>query len=407
MRGNCPGCLPPSGKDDEHEHLVYAPGLTFSHNGWNRLQMTVAKDESTPWVQQVQQLVAACGVQQGYAVWRDIEATDWCICPILGGTFNPKLHMSPQTQTATDVSPNASAAVVESARPLPIPLPTLAPPDTVLLLDMPERSERDLHADLRSARIAAVKQALQQRGVHPSIVESTDTNYLAAVRCYEAYVNMSEQAFDRMAHEPIRRSAERVAHQIFGMLRHVKAKEATNLRNTDRKPTTQQRTLHPIVLVLDNVRSAYNVGSLFRTAETAGVEEVMTCGITCHPPHPKLSKTALSATEHVQYRHFDDVAAAIDTCKAKNYTVVAMETTNEAVPYDQLPYSRQGVALVLGNEMFGVDPAILAKCDHVVQIPTFGVKNSLNVASAAPVAVYEAIRQWRQQSSSLATDSDN
>jgi len=150
---------------------------------------------------------------------------------------------------------------------------------------------------------------------------------------------------------------------------------------------------HPVHLVLDNLRSAFNVGAIFRTADTARVERVLTCGYTAHPPHPRLEKTALGALSLVATEHFDTTLDALDDCRARGLPVWALETTSHSRTYTRLTFPRP-VALVLGNEALGVGPEILAAADQLVQIPVFGYKNSLNVASACAVVVFEILRQW-------------
>jgi len=120
---------------------------------------------------------------------------------------------------------------------------------------------------------------------------------------------------------------------------------------------------------------------MFRTAETAGVEELITCGITAHPPHPKLRKTAFSSIDEVPSRHFEDTLTAVTELRARGYKIIAMETTARSEVYTKVSYPEK-VALVLGNEVTGVDTRIMDSADLIVEIPTFGVKNSLNVASA-------------------------
>jgi tRNA G18 (ribose-2'-O)-methylase SpoU len=146
-------------------------------------------------------------------------------------------------------------------------------------------------------------------------------------------------------------------------------------------------------LILDNVRSAYNVGSILRTAETAGCEEVLCCGFTPTPPHDKLAKTACGADTSVPTRHFPSTLAAVAYSREKGFALVGMETTSRSQSYTAMPYPSK-TALVLGNEVTGVDTAVMDACDALVEIPTFGFKNSLNVASAAPVVVFEVLRQW-------------
>jgi len=123
------------------------------------------------------------------------------------------------------------------------------------------------------------------------------------------------------------------------------------------------------------------------------VLSVVTCGITAHPPHQKLRKTALSAVELVPTRHFEDTLAAIEVLRKEGYSIAVMETTSLSVSHTRAVYPKQ-LALVAGNEVTGVDPRIIEAADLVVQIPTFGVKNSLNVASAVPIVLFEVLRQW-------------
>jgi 23S rRNA (guanosine2251-2'-O)-methyltransferase len=143
-----------------------------------------------------------------------------------------------------------------------------------------------------------------------------------------------------------------------------------------------------------------NVGSIFRTAETAGTALVVTCGITCHPPHPKLMKTALSSVESVPTRHFESVMEAIEWLRADGWSIVVMETTERSEEYSSTAYPPK-TALVVGNEVSGVDVRLIALADKVVQIPTYGVKNSLNVASALPIVLFEVLRQWKQRPNPL------
>lgn len=149
----------------------------------------------------------------------------------------------------------------------------------------------------------------------------------------------------------------------------------------------------PVHLILDNLRSAFNVGSIFRTADTARVERVVTCGYTAHPPHPRLEKTALGTLPLVTTQHFDTTLEAIDDCRERGLPVWALETTSHSRTYTQLAFPRP-VALVLGNEALGVEPEVLEAADQLVEIPVFGYKNSLNVASACAVVLFEILRQW-------------
>ena len=155
---------------------------------------------------------------------------------------------------------------------------------------------------------------------------------------------------------------------------------------------------HAIHLVLDNLRSAFNVGSIFRTADTGRVARVLTCGYTAHPPHPKLAKTALGTLDYIDTEHFDDTSAAVAALKAEGIPVWALETTSHSAGYADVCYPRP-VALVLGNEALGISSEVLEQCDQLIEIPMYGYKNSLNVASACSVAVFEILRQWSETGS--------
>ncbi len=150
---------------------------------------------------------------------------------------------------------------------------------------------------------------------------------------------------------------------------------------------------HPLYLVLDNLRSAFNVGAIFRSVDAARLAGVLTCGYTAHPPHKKLDKTALGTLDYVPTRHFETAHDALDYLSAEAVAVWALETTSHSAPYTEVVYP-QPLALVLGNEALGVERAVLERCERIVEIPMYGYKNSLNVASAAAVVAFEALRQW-------------
>ena len=146
----------------------------------------------------------------------------------------------------------------------------------------------------------------------------------------------------------------------------------------------------PVHVVLDNVRSAFNVGSIFRTADAAGVECVHLCGITCWPPHAKLEKTSLGAHQYVGWKRHESTEDALRSLRAQGIPIVALETRPKAQVMGQFSWP-QPVAIVLGHEVVGVSAEVLALCDVCLQIPMFGVKNSLNVASAFAVVIYDVV----------------
>lgn len=149
----------------------------------------------------------------------------------------------------------------------------------------------------------------------------------------------------------------------------------------------------PVVVVLDNIRSMHNVGSVFRTGDAFLIQGVYLCGYTPQPPHRDIHKTALGATETVAWRHFPNSEDAIRSLKEDGYTVVAAEQTEGSMRLTELSLALSGpVAVVFGNEVNGVNPAVLELCDGSVEIPQFGMKHSLNVSIAAGIVLWELVR---------------
>lgn len=146
----------------------------------------------------------------------------------------------------------------------------------------------------------------------------------------------------------------------------------------------------PLILVLDNIRSALNVGSIFRTADAFAVESIVLCGITAKPPHREMLKTALGATESVDWRYFSSVEEALEHLKAQGVLIAAIEQTDERVSLQHFtPEPERKYAFILGNEVRGVSDEALPLCDIAIEIPQFGTKHSLNVAVCAGVVVWE------------------
>lgn len=150
---------------------------------------------------------------------------------------------------------------------------------------------------------------------------------------------------------------------------------------------------NPLYIVLDNLRSAFNVGSIFRTADAGALEHLMLCGMTAYPPCVKLAKTALGATDYVPWTHFPRTQDAVMHLKGRNIPVVAVETVDGAVSHLDFDWPSP-VALVFGNEVVGINPDVLALCDAAVRIPMMGFKNTINVATAFGVVSYEVLRRW-------------
>ncbi|CAM9423078.1 unnamed protein product [Scytosiphon promiscuus] len=336
--------------------------------------------------------------------------------------------------------------------------------------------------EFSAARQEALDEALQAVGVDPREVTEADEFFgTAALKSYNTFVRprpkqlakargRKRDAQTRVMQEPVARAALRTAHQVAFLVRRHRADRAEYLRNKDASMTEAERqglVAHPVVLVCDNVRSAYNVGSIFRSADTARAAEVITCGFTPHPGghgEDKVRKTAFGSIDAVNHRHFEDPAEAVRSLKAQGAYVCALETTEGASSLfdvrfplpppasrnetprpkgatrddgkapgmddglrDSAAAAERGagepgtsqkneaevkartaggageggvleeggvVALFLGNEVTGVDERVLGLCDLVVEVPVYGLKNSLNVASAGTVVLYEVLRQW-------------
>lgn len=150
----------------------------------------------------------------------------------------------------------------------------------------------------------------------------------------------------------------------------------------------------PVVVVLDSIRSMNNVGSVFRTCDAFKIEKLYLCGITACPPHKEISKTALGATESVDWEHVEDVVVLAERLKQDGYSVFVVEQVDESKMLNTFSFKEhEKVALIVGNEVFGVDERLLPICDAAIEIPQFGTKHSLNVTIAAGIVIWEAVRQ--------------
>jgi tRNA G18 (ribose-2'-O)-methylase SpoU len=160
--------------------------------------------------------------------------------------------------------------------------------------------------------------------------------------------------------------------------------------------TAKKSAKLPVVVVLDNVRSALNVGAVFRTCDAFMVERLLLCGITAHPPHREVFKTALGSTESVEWQYYNHTEDAIRLLKNEGYRLWAVEQTTEKTwLQDFFPTAGERHAFVFGNEIDGVDLAALTFCDGAVEIPQFGTKHSLNVSVAAGIVLWELTRKMR------------
>jgi tRNA G18 (ribose-2'-O)-methylase SpoU len=146
----------------------------------------------------------------------------------------------------------------------------------------------------------------------------------------------------------------------------------------------------PVVIVLDNIRSQNNVGSVFRIADAFRVRELHLCGITATPPHREIHKTALGATESVQWKYFAHTRDAVALLKQEGYRIVCVEQVEGGISLDRFnPPRRAPLALVFGNEINGIEDEVLTEADECIEIPQFGTKHSINVSVAAGIVVWD------------------
>lgn len=154
-----------------------------------------------------------------------------------------------------------------------------------------------------------------------------------------------------------------------------------------RQNAQRQGAKLPFCIVLNDIRSLYNVGSIFRTADGVGVEKLWICGITGHPPDSQISKTALGAEKEVFWEYRHDVSSVLRELKVKGYEIVFLEQLAESIPYQQYE-PKTPVCLVVGNEISGVSEELISFCDKTIEIEMSGLKNSLNVTVALGIVTY-------------------
>lgn len=149
----------------------------------------------------------------------------------------------------------------------------------------------------------------------------------------------------------------------------------------------------PIIIVLDNVRSLNNVGSVFRTADAFLIEEILLCGVTGTPPNKEIEKTALGATHTVKWTHCATTHHAINVLKQNGYKIFAVEQAKTKIWLHEFNSTYEKIALVFGNEVYGVEQDIINNCDAVIEIPQLGTKHSLNISVSVGIVLWELVRR--------------
>jgi 23S rRNA (guanosine2251-2'-O)-methyltransferase len=150
----------------------------------------------------------------------------------------------------------------------------------------------------------------------------------------------------------------------------------------------------PVIIVMDNIRSMHNVGSVFRTADAFLMQGIYLCGYTPQPPHRDINKTALGATETVDWKYFSTTVEAVRSLREDGYKILAIEQVENSVPLNQVSAKNsEKLAVVFGNEVSGVDAEVLSLCHGSIEIPQMGMKHSLNISVAAGIVLWELFKQ--------------
>ena len=174
-------------------------------------------------------------------------------------------------------------------------------------------------------------------------------------------------------------------------MRKLKIHELNRLSNDGFKEAEKI----PVVVVLDNIRSLHNVGSVFRTADAFRLEGIYLCGITARPPHREMEKTALGATDTVNWHYFEDTVAACMALRADGFLLTAVEQAEGSTPLNEWsPKADRKYALILGNEVKGVQQKVIDVCDTCLEIPQYGTKHSLNVSVSSGMVLWEAVKPF-------------
>ena len=146
----------------------------------------------------------------------------------------------------------------------------------------------------------------------------------------------------------------------------------------------------PVIVILDNIRSAHNVGSVFRTCDAFLIDKIILCGITAIPPNKEIRKTALGSSESVDWRYYKNTEEIIMRLKKKDYQIIAVEQANKSIKLESFkPENEKKYAIIFGNEIKGISQKIIDNSDSVIEIPQFGTKHSLNVSVSAGIVIWD------------------
>ncbi|MFC2107566.1 RNA methyltransferase [Bacteroidota bacterium] len=175
-------------------------------------------------------------------------------------------------------------------------------------------------------------------------------------------------------------------------MRKLKLDELGRISVEDYKKSTKI----PITVILDDIRSLNNIGSVFRTADAFRIEAIHLCGITACPPHREIHKTALGATDSVSWKYYENVISSVKELKDNGYVICGIEQTTKSIDIEDFDmHKKQKTAIIFGNEVSGINNSILGMLDHCVEIPQFGTKHSLNISVCAGIVLWEVFKKFR------------
>ena len=169
-------------------------------------------------------------------------------------------------------------------------------------------------------------------------------------------------------------------------MKKLKNSELNRISVSEFKNTSKS----PMIIILDNIRSAHNVGSIFRTCDAFLISEIILCGITATPPNKEIRKTALGSTESVDWRYFDNIEEVVLDMKKEGFQIISIEQANKSLKLENFtPKNDKKYAIIFGNEIKGIDQKIIDISDDIIEIPQFGTKHSLNVSVSAGIVIWD------------------
>ena len=169
-------------------------------------------------------------------------------------------------------------------------------------------------------------------------------------------------------------------------MKKLKNSELNRISVSEFKNTSKS----PIIIILDNIRSAHNVGSIFRTCDAFLINEIILCGITATPPNKEIRKTALGSSESVDWRYFDNIEEVVLSLKKEGFQIISIEQADKSLKLEKFsPKKNEKYAFIFGNEIKGIDQKIIDISDNIIEIPQFGTKHSLNVSVSAGIVIWD------------------